>query len=285
MTLVVARKIKDNIRIFSDTKRSDVSDVLKGVKRNILKTIILNEEICVSFAGRIGWATNAICQLRKTSLSVDEVQNYLLRQNIESVDEVDFIVASLSREPSITKISGGIVESGLDQCWIGNKDAFNTFQKHFHSIKNPNIDGISKDQVEISNTLYRMKVAFERLVEQGKHSDVGEIYIETASLPTGFCYIPRSISFSGSKEIFPNVSGGPKEYFASLGSYTYSILTPESSGIGIIGVHYYPGEVGILLSCCNSDKSPIIYENVTEDQFIFIVSSKHSMTLRSVLSP
>lgn len=283
MTLVLAKRITNGIRIFSDTKKTDLADVLKGTSRNVLKSIILNKELCICFAGLIGHAYSAIQELGRThQQDIDNVKNALLKANQESNDGVDFIVASLAKEPSLIKISDGKLEEVNDQCWIGNGDAFNDYQKIFHTTPAIDREDISEEEASICNTIFRMNRAFKRLVESRIHEDVGEFMIVTASSPEGFYHEPTSLSFPGSKSIQPNISAASvEEYFASIGSFGYSILTPESPGIGVIGIHFYPGNSGALFSPLKKDQ-PIIYSSVSESEFIDKVHLEQEIKLKSI---
>ncbi|MBK7600298.1 MAG: hypothetical protein IPJ07_17980 [Acidobacteria bacterium] len=105
-------------------------------------------------------------------------------------------------------------------------------------------DDLSVEDAIICNTIFRMNRAFKRLVESSIHKDVGEFMIETASSPEGFYHEP-SKSFFLVQNIQPVIPATcPEEVFSSIGSFTYSILTPKSAGIGAIGIHFYPGNSG-----------------------------------------
>ena len=142
MTLVIAKKNSNSIRIFSDTKKTDLTDVLKGISRSVLKSVILNRNLCVCFAGRIGYAYSSIQKLsgiiKQGYDDLDKAKDFLLKENQDSNNNVDFIIASLAPKFSLVKISDSKVEEVIDQCWIGNIDAFDDYQRRFHST--PGLD-------------------------------------------------------------------------------------------------------------------------------------------------
>ena len=286
MTLVIAKKNSNSIRIFSDTKKTDLTDVLKGISRSVLKSVILNRNLCVCFAGRIGYAYSSIQKLsgiiKQGYDDLDKAKDFLLKENQDSNNNVDFIIASLAPKFSLVKISDSKVEEVIDQCWIGNIDAFDDYQRRFHSTPGLDRGSLSKEEEVNLNTIYRMNRAFKRLVESEKHGDVGEFMIEVASSPDGFYYEPTCLSFPGSKAISPNTSAGLNEFFSSTGSYSYSILTPESTGVGAVGIQFYPGNVGALFYPVTLD-TPLIYRNVSESELIDKIFTEYQIKLKSVL--
>lgn len=282
MSLIAARRFEDQIRIFSDTKKTSPEELLKGVENSLLKTVILGSDLCVGFAGRIGPALIAIEKLdgiiRNRSFDLEQALQYMLSVHIDN--DTDFIVATL-RPSRLSRIRDHIIESDLDLCWIGDQDAFSTYQEFFSQMPVLDRDDVPKQLAETLNTILRMHMAFIKLVESGKHNNVGEFMIEVGTKPgEGFYYEGAHIGHVGSQALFQLIEDPQKirEWAAAQGSYTYSILAPARSGIGAIGIHFYEGNFGALFYPVKSS-TPFLFQNVNEDEFKKVVLNEFGLHL------
>ena len=62
------------------------------------------------------------------------------------------------------------------------------------------------------------------------------------------------------------------------GSYNYSVLTPNRSGIGALGVHFLEGKLGALFYP-RIQWEPILFRNIGIDEFINAVSEKYDVSI------
>ncbi len=93
----------------------------------------MRPDLCICFAGRVGRAYVAIQKLYNTfsnSFNLEEILSYLLKEHNEGGNDPDFIVAALAPKASLYRIKNGVIENDLKVCWIGNHDAFSTFQRY-----------------------------------------------------------------------------------------------------------------------------------------------------------
>lgn len=281
MTLIVAKKIGVHIQINSDAKKTDLSNVLRGIECSILKTVIINKNLCVSFAGRIGQALSAIEQIYKNNLSFDEVKALLLQENKNGNDETDFIIGNLDPISSLTKISGGYILENLDQCWIGNKQAYESYAHSFCKWLQSFVGTKDEAEADVAAIVCSMHFAFNDLVASQTHSDVGQFVIEVANSSNEFAYTPQSIAHPGSLDIDPSAVADLQEYFRAKGSYGYSIIPPESPGIGAIGVYFSQASLGILLYPGKCEK-PKIYRDVNNQKFMDSVLTDYGFRLKDL---
>ena len=87
MTLVVGRIIQGMLRIDSDSKITDPNETSNNnsVFSGLLKTVILNLKISVSYAGAVDTAQKAIEQIfTSRDININNIKKQLLEIHIES---------------------------------------------------------------------------------------------------------------------------------------------------------------------------------------------------------
>lgn len=131
MTLVIARKQQNRLTIAADSQVYNLSILHLERTRLIVKVIRLSSTLVVAFAGTIPLALRAIMSIIKLELlsNLDALLNELLQHNQTTNNAVDFIIASLTPEPTLNRISDGVIERDLAAAWIGNKQAFEDYQR------------------------------------------------------------------------------------------------------------------------------------------------------------
>lgn len=217
----------------------------------------------------------------KAAFDLEEVLEYLRQANLESEHATDFIIATLSPKPALYRVRNGKVERELDVCWIGDQDAFSTYQRFFSQMPILDRDDVSPQIAEILNTVFRMHMAFIKLVESGEHASVGEFMIEIGTIPgEGFYHEGIYIGHPGSPALLQPIDDPEiiREWAAASGSYSYSILAPDKAGIGAIGIHFYEGNFGALFYPVKSS-TPILFRDVNVDDFKKAVSYKFGVRL------
>jgi hypothetical protein len=285
MSLVRAQQFGDNFKILSDTKISDSEQILRGVETNILKVVILRPDLCIGFAGLIGPASLGIEKMDKLigaeEVHIDRVLDHLLQRHLAAAKKTDFIVASLTPSSNLYKISEGKVESDLQNCWIGDHDAFSTYQEFFHQTRGFERPELSPESAENVNTNFRMQRAFIRLVESGLHESVGHFMIEVATNPgIGFYYEARYIGTPGPASLHRQIEPSEEisDWSASIGGFSTSILVPDQAGIGAIGIYFFQGKFGALFYPIKQEE-PIVITNVDKEEFIAQVFERFGVRL------
>lgn len=133
MTLIVARKYKNQIQVDSDTITMNPleASTVNPSQLITLKSIILDREISVSFAGDVEKAQKVIRQIFELNdFRLDTVKAFLLNANIDSDNHVEFIVAHTAGSSRILKISDKKIYEGDDIYWIGDSKAFYEFRRY-----------------------------------------------------------------------------------------------------------------------------------------------------------
>lgn len=136
MTLVVGRITQGGIRVDSDSKITDtnIASNRNSVFSGLLKTIIINPSISVSYAGGVDTAQKAIEELYKLEkFEIGKVKGLLLEIHSENDCDTDFLIASLENQPLLYKISENKIDVSNSVQWIGDIKGYNLFQKEFLS--------------------------------------------------------------------------------------------------------------------------------------------------------
>lgn len=143
MSLIVARITGPHICIVSDTKLIPSGHEDIGLKHHpgngIIKSIILNKDQCVCFAGNEYFADAALQEVEQGG-HPDDVLEVLHRYHILSEYHTAFIFCFVDHDPQIVSIKDGDVTKG-EVAWVGDQKAFELFQEYYHSKDTP----ISRD--------------------------------------------------------------------------------------------------------------------------------------------
>jgi hypothetical protein len=136
MSLVVARKYGKQILIVSDTRLSDAHGKKTSPTQGIIKSIIIDSNLCVSFAGIIDYADNALKSFRKMGINTDSFTRtveHFFDWHIRSRKETDFVIAFGKPHYKIAEIKDGQCVEAVNS-WIGDAKAFARFQGYFHNV-------------------------------------------------------------------------------------------------------------------------------------------------------
>lgn len=164
MSLIVARKEGNQLAIVSDTKLTYPNHEVKGQKENprdgVIKSIILTNNLCVSFAGEIDYAENAFTEIGERG-NIDEVIDILYRHHIISNQKIEFLVCCGMPTPLIHKIKNGESKE-VNSSWIGDSAAFNSFQASMMGTKKPKeIPKKSQANSKAGAVITEMNLSFE----------------------------------------------------------------------------------------------------------------------------
>ncbi|MBZ0280785.1 MAG: hypothetical protein K8L97_08580 [Anaerolineae bacterium] len=285
MTLVVAKKILDNIVIVSDTKvileqRSSLLNADESLIEKLsmgepefddfesLKILILSPQVCIAFAGNTERALNIIRTLfeKKQHIIIADLLNLLKKEVSEDVPDnrrVEFIVAHADKtECNLYLVQDRKIKDDL-ACWIGSYDAFAEYQRLFPRMNNKEIGEFQNfPSIHVTTQLGLMLFTMRRLIEddieheKGKlQNSVGGFALAVKTTPNGFRYVTQNLNSHGpqSHVVITSAGIGGSSIVddnmidgADTGGYTYSILTPKEPGQCFIGVYIYQNKIGML---------------------------------------
>lgn len=132
MSLIVARKDGNKLCVVSDTKLTYPNHETKRLKTSpidgIVKTIILHDNLCVSFAGEIEQAELAFKAI-KNSTDINVILQTLEKFHKLSFEKTEFLFCIGKPQLIIYEIKNGTANE-TNIAWIGDKKAFDIFQKN-----------------------------------------------------------------------------------------------------------------------------------------------------------
>ena len=139
MSLVVARKLGERICMVADSKVTDPRESRTNHLHQLLKIVAVSSDCAVAYAGSVDGAHMALQELLTSSIARDHevVCQLLLKSQKDCRQSVDFIVGSLQPTARLARISGGKICPDLPAAWIGDADAFTSYQTSFHTSPHP----------------------------------------------------------------------------------------------------------------------------------------------------
>lgn len=285
MTLVVARKINDALAIVCDTKITNELVLFPSLLDGALKTIVVSTSLCVSFAGSVDIANKALEHIIAGSVhGRDNVIAHLLKCQRQNRSACDFLVACHEPPVTLDKIIDGRCESDLPVAWIGDHDAFESFQKHRYA--NPFSQLVEQhsamDEMSIAS---HMGDALTAVIADESVPTVDHFPITVrsgTSANPGFRY--NAHAFGAGFHPVENTTE-PTSILRTVGvaggSFHYSILTPIERGIGAIAVHIVEPRLGILLYP-KIRWEPMIWRNVSTIGLINLVAEEFGLTVDGI---
>ncbi|TPG38386.1 hypothetical protein [Flavobacterium pectinovorum] len=279
MTLVIGRIAQGSLRIESDSKITDPNIVSNrnSIFSGLLKTIILHPKLCISYAGSVDTAQQAIEQVYKLNeLSIDKVRKLLLEINRESNYETDFLIGALENQALLYKIAKGEIEPSNQHHWIGDTSGFNMFQKNFI----PNLKSTDwKHIMEIQSQ------AFEEVISSGTIDSVGGFHITVHTTAKGLEYLMK-MSFIGGQPISMLIEGNQSVPVmigdAKTGAFAYSYLISSDSFQPAIGIHFPIGNFGTLYYP-RFTRQILIFKDVDPFEFAKKVKDDYKLDLTGIV--
>ena len=264
MTLVVANRVSRGIRLVGDSKITDRNAILRGKLTGALKIVILEPRVCVAFSGGVHRGIDAIRRLhaRKTivlkkRLDSSDVQDVLSEAAHDS--GVEFLVATVAPK-SLMRVRAGEVMSA-DQLWIGDHDAFEAYQRHFHEPSGMAFrahaesaeeeaffeqvarsrgrevfqgHGLDAAEQEDFNLVAGMSQAMDDVIADPSVSTVDGFPVHVkGDDERGFRYQSRAAQFGGFPQTLPPGVETPLRFGkpASAGGYSYAYCIPAEPGV------------------------------------------------------
>ncbi len=213
MTLIVARHIENDVYIIGDSKFTEnIKSPRENPKSYIggLKIIILTPGLCIAFAGNVEHARNAIQGIYDTEVNLFDkncvIDHFLKHHNNSqsSGHPTDFIVAGICENEEklsefikeVFKISDSHVSRENEATYIGDYDAFNSFQEACHKRNakrnTPTLAIFKLGNTERPNFDYSHKAAaygMQAVIDDTNISNVDGIYVTVISEENQFKYV------------------------------------------------------------------------------------------------
>lgn len=307
MTLVVARKIGNQVIINSDTRltypKVDQHDPdPKRIQHHrpsegVVKTVNLTPDVNLSFAGDVSVAEKVLSHFPgkigdRVEFDLNNLIGHLHYLHIDSGQETDFILSIGDAQPSHTKIiaiKDGSV-SDVHAAWIGSHDAFQIYQKTFielsdksklkecltqHSSVQVFVAEMPTNDEELNEVYTRSHFAMRDVILGEKVADVGGFVISSVFNGYSFKYCGYfecyPIGFGRTHVLSKGVSTIP------LGSNKEGSFAVSVGGMNIyrLPIYFPHGCFGMIYSREQSAlMEPTPFYDVTAENFQEILRSK-----------
>jgi hypothetical protein len=299
MTLVVARVTPIGVRVAGDMRITDPNAAgPRGFLGAALKVILLRPTLCIGYAGNVGLALAAIRRVASEDLSAEDVESQLLDVHRRSDGNTDFLIASL-RPSRLVVVKNGRAKAS-SAAWIGDQRAFAEYQLHYYDELRRLLPLESYDSPERAEDIAiatRMGNGMEAVVhgasfviegetriltrpQGGSHQAVGEaiVYVVLRAEDDLFGY---SVLMRATASVSEESGVGSLETSAARGVFSYKVLVPTQPGVGIVGLYFDQGQLGVIYAPLLLD-DPERYPGVSRDAFIELVRLRHGISLHGI---
>lgn len=268
MTLVVCKDIDGDIRFESDTLIwNDLTGKREPFLKGKLKTIILDENHCLAFAGDVSIAQKAITDMGCSIIPFNRSKVIAILSEASKFG-AEFILASLIPKSEIVVIKEGKIEAA-SSVWIGNQKAFQKFQQFWVPRASSVIPREERSRL-IGN-------AFQSVIEAGV-DNVGDLQISVGSKNGYFTYkaytriyYPKHIVQSEKKQLFLDNRG-----------FALSCLRSEKGTPFSIAFYFNPIRLGALLTAADGNLIPI--RGFDESEFLQHVRNQYNIELTGLMN-
>lgn len=275
MTLVIGRQFFNRLVILSDTMISDEASTGTNIIPGRLKSIVLSQDIAVSFSGLANQACGTIRRLYGHVLKGLNLPSLLesLRNSTQMFNgEVSFLLACRVPKLALYKVSDGQVNSGSDRYWIGDPRAASEVQR-IMEIEEEHIHAKLKDDEFFSPAEVAFTAAFMSLVLEQRIPGVGGICFNCLGSEHGFCYQNVAEMYAWDPILIgAGFDPEARRAFERTGTthYTYSTLSSQDRGVAVTGVFFQQADLGYVYSPLDPDLNeptkfhPITLEELAE---------------------
>jgi len=254
MSLIVARKHKDSLLIFSDTKLTYKFKDKNSPKDGTINAIILSPKLSLCYAGDVYFAELVLNEIEDNE-SVEEIQDILLKHHVDSNQATDFILAVGIETPFFLLVKKGKV-SRENNCWIGSQEGFSRFQKNYLSnYQHQDTSGVSIKAIKLPDTndlqlreLYSKQFdAMVGVIESHDIQEVGGFIIPLLFENSHFCYQMYVKVFRKALNVEEemNENGHSVVGFSNVadGAFTVNFFGGKTSELAI---HFFHGDIGVI---------------------------------------
>ena len=290
MSLIIARQIGGDIYIIGDTKFSGNENNGWSRAREYfggLKVVLLNPGLCIGFAGNIEFARDTIQRIYDKDVNLfdkNQAIDHFLKHHKASINHghpTDFIVAAIIErhdqpgifEKELFRIADSSVYWENVTTHIGDKDAFNNFQKVSHGANQvtplPTFEISrlgSRERPSFDRSLATAMQAMQHVIDDISIPSVDGIRTAVISEVDQFRYV-EYLQIRGNPIPVLSEPGSPLSFGgAAEGSDHKHVALLSSVGHGIFPVYSIAGQFGVIYQpeICFE---PQIEPNCTFDEF------------------
>jgi len=282
LSLVVAEATASGARIVSDTRLLYPSRP-SAYKTGTLKTVVLHRDVTVGFAGDVGLGLGTIRGIASDLQhggTFDDVLSTVKYRTATDPDSVEFIVAVEGKDWQLARIRQGHVEQGLSSAWIGDREAFERFQRARHA-PDPLQAFVEAKVGPGPSALLRLGNAMQAVIEDPTVDTVDHFCVRVALQPDGFqylssffIYVGRDIQVQAGDDLINRMAQSVQE-----GGYTVSIVEPAEPGTPALGLSFPRAMIGMIFVPLVYDDAQVLHD-VSPNDFASVVRERFGVMFK-----
>jgi len=299
MTLVVAQATDDGPRIVSDTRLTFPEDrppfpprPTKGFKAGMLKSIVVQRDTVVCFAGEVDDALEAIRYVARELQHGEPLDGLLphLQAVAQAVasnprrDDLEFIVATNQPASQLTRVRCNSIERGLDSAWIGNHGAFERFQEARHAAVEPSWAELESKLPASTREGMRLRQAMQTVIDDPTIESVDDFCVSIVHRHDGFQYLEstfihvgRNITIQPGDDLISRMAQPVEE-----GGYAVSVVEPAEPGTPALGLSFPRARLGMLFLPLRYDDVQVI-QDVSPNDYARVVQEWFGVAMKDPL--
>jgi hypothetical protein len=256
MTVVIARRFGERVRLLSDTMISDRAAVRANIIPGTLKALVIDRFVSIAFAGDISTAMEAIANAsaaysahRDLDALIDQLHR-AGRANLGTQRACDFIIVGHVRGAEIFRILDGQIMQAETGTFIGDGATWAYIRSLETSLP---IDGefgtdeySSPEERRFDRAATRLRFAPAEHASAG----VGGFLIPMLCSPYGHCYTSEAGVHAWDEVHIPG--GLTPQQIADRASgqtqFSYHMIAPRRRGVAVVGAFLEQAQVGYIYS-------------------------------------
>jgi hypothetical protein len=269
MTLIYAERVGTQVAVWSDTAITNENASHLAVIPDVLKSIIISHELCVSFSGSVTGCLDVIRSVSEQysmNKSLEIVLGILKNHTGSHSEHSEFLVVFNER---LVKIKDGNLFEGCASYWIGDARAASEFL--FQR------DGMLRQGAEIDQSNSR---SFDEVLKNSTFPGVAGIPFQVVRRQNGYTYnlgvvveMPKSIPAGATVKV--------ESRGAAIGGNSYTFVVPREAGKPFVGLYFPPATYGFIYSHLDHDE-PVSIQADTLEAFTQRVEHEYQTEFHSV---
>lgn len=254
MTLVIARRWGSRIIVMSETMISDRNARVPNAIPGRLKSIVVNKQLTVSYAGLSTQAIDVIRNVWMGGLDCNTAIEKLRTSTEEFNGEIDYLVCSHEdpENPRLTKIKDGRKFEGAGQYWIGDAEAAQEIARfEIPKLLDSNLGLQQQEEYEFTDR-------FHEYVRNAGTANIGGMIVNTLCSPRGHCYQQHAQVerwdpiFSPNNE---NLAFWKEIHRTGITSYAYRVFSTYERGVCLVGNYLDQPCIGFIYDPLRQDEA------------------------------
>jgi hypothetical protein len=270
MTFVVARTFAGGIRLVGDMRVTSVTG--RGYPIAVLKVVPIDPDLVVAYAGNLEHAMDVVRAFAAGGgggADAEQLIEQLEASCARDPGTVEYLVARRPKE--LWQIDHIEVRPNLAAAMIGNRNAFEIYQRGVHDAQPPQVfamEGYTPPPMtperERDLLLGSQMAAGIFALDQSGIEDVGEAFVSVWGGLEGFRYEQQAVLTADHEQVITDDDWTPADWgTVAEGGFGYSVLAPSEPGVGMVALYFPHAGLGMLYAPLKQDE-PCVYPRVTQ---------------------